>query len=721
MVVDPLGLVGSVIENRYRVDELVGEGGFGIVYRGFHLGFELPVAVKCLKIPAHFTVAAREQFWHRLREEGRLLAKLAHHPAIVRAYDLGTVANAQGMAIHYLVLEWLAGKDLEHTLEGRKRAWAAPYDEREAMLLVRPVLEAISLAHSQGIAHRDLKPANLFLADSISGVAIKVLDFGIAKAMQEGESVSQLASNTSSGFSAFSPQYGAPEQFRSNKFGPSGPWTDVHALGLVLSELVSGRRALGGTEPVELFAGALADVRPTPRECGARVSDAFEQLCAKALALEPKHRFPHAGALLEAVDRLLAGSPGVGATPGPSGGASSARAAADAAVATSDFLAGTPVGGPATPVDATKAATPLRLGAVPTPAELTKAAPPPGLGTPGAPFGVTAAVTAEPRFTEAGGSPAFTGPPATVRQTPTARGGSRKHLLWIGGIIGGVALGAAVSLAIWGGAGSSGRKGSASATTSARSGAPGAPGPSSPAPAGMVAVPASEFWMGSASTAANFNEDELPRHSVYLDGFFLDRLEVTAGQYQACVNARACSPPAMKDRDGCNFAVSGRDAHPVNCVTSAEADRYCRWAGKRLPTEAEWEKAARGTDERPYPWGNEPPTCERAVMHEGRDGCGRETTWPVGSKPLGASPYGALDMAGNVAEWAADEYDPHFYAVSPARNPVAQRAGGFHVARGGGCLLQSDLHAASRFHITPFRDDTGARIFIGFRCALAAP
>jgi len=165
----------------------------------------------------------------------------------------------------------------------------------------------------------------------------------------------------------------------------------------------------------------------------------------------------------------------------------------------------------------------------------------------------------------------------------------------------------------------------------------------------MVYVPAGEFEMGSADGS----NDEKPEHRVYLDAFWIDKTEVTNAQYQRCVMAGAC-----KESWYANDANSAGDAQPVVGVEHYMAEAYCEWVGARLPTEAEWEKAARGTDGRSYPWGNEEATCEYAVMKDGSgNGCGEDKTWPVGNKPLGASPYGALDMAGNVWEWVADWYD----------------------------------------------------------------
>jgi eukaryotic-like serine/threonine-protein kinase len=298
---DSFGLLGVTIHGRYRVDEVVGEGGFGLVYRGYHLSFEHSIALKCLKIPSHFTPKAEQLFFERFREEGKLLSKLSDHPSIVRVFDFGVTQSRTGASVPFLVLEWLQGGDLECLLEHRSK----PFAEKEALRVLRPCIDAIALAHTLGIAHRDLKPANLYLAETPRGKVLKVLDFGIAKAMQEGETATQLATRTASGFSAFSPRHGAPEQFRSKKYGSTGPWTDVHALGLILAEMMLGHPALRGEELGDYMEDATSVERPTPRARGVVVSDEFEALCAKAVARAPADRFPNAGEMLKAVDALL--------------------------------------------------------------------------------------------------------------------------------------------------------------------------------------------------------------------------------------------------------------------------------------------------------------------------------------------------------------------------------------------------------------------------------
>jgi formylglycine-generating enzyme required for sulfatase activity len=236
----------------------------------------------------------------------------------------------------------------------------------------------------------------------------------------------------------------------------------------------------------------------------------------------------------------------------------------------------------------------------------------------------------------------------------------------------------------------------------------------------MVRVPGGRFTMGHYDSA---------KHEVRLSGYCVDRTEVTAEAYGACVASGRCEEA---DTGGyCTRGVAGKEQHPVNCVDWEQARGYCEWAGKRLPTEAEWEYAARGTDGRTYPWGEEAPGPGRlnacgaecramlekagmsgwAVMYEGDDGWGG--TAPVGSFPADASPYGVLDMAGNVSEWVADWYGE--YPAGEAENPTGPSSGEFRAYRGGGwnSVVAGFVRAAYR--------SGGGRSYgfvgLGFRCA----
>ena len=224
----------------------------------------------------------------------------------------------------------------------------------------------------------------------------------------------------------------------------------------------------------------------------------------------------------------------------------------------------------------------------------------------------------------------------------------------------------------------------------------------------MVLVPAGEFLMGSDEG----DDDEQPVHRVYLDSFYLDTFEVTNGRFAKFVAAIGSEPPwGFADRE---TPVLYAD-HPVRWVNWMEATGYCLWAGKRLPTEAEWEKAARGTDGRLYPWGNGPPTPLQAVFGLKE---GAETVAPIGDRDKGISPYGIHDLAGNLYEWVADWYDDAFYTTQPAVNPRGPAAG---TAKGqrGGSYINSPYRLRTTFRTKG--DPTEHDPHVGFRCAQDAP
>jgi len=208
--------------------------------------------------------------------------------------------------------------------------------------------------------------------------------------------------------------------------------------------------------------------------------------------------------------------------------------------------------------------------------------------------------------------------------------------------------------------------------------------------------------------------EESPYHLVTIDTFWIDKYETTVAQYKACVGAGGC-PADFKEYmpTDCNLTVEGKDSHPVNCVRKSDAEAFCEWAGKRLCSEAEWEKAARGEDGRTYPWGNEPVTCSRAAF----SGCQSSGTVPVGSKPAGASPYGALDMIGNVREWVADCWQAS-YAFAPTDGSACQECGGFDpyngVMRGGSVQEEVDLCLRCAYR-TPGNPDAPIG-YAGIRC-----
>ena len=224
----------------------------------------------------------------------------------------------------------------------------------------------------------------------------------------------------------------------------------------------------------------------------------------------------------------------------------------------------------------------------------------------------------------------------------------------------------------------------------------------------MVLIPAGEFTMGSEQG----DDDEQPVHRVFLDSFYMDTFEVTNGRFAKFVAAIQSEPPwGFADQE----TPLVHAEQPVRWVNWLEATGYCLWAGKRLPTEAEWEKAARGTDSRVYPWGNEPPTAAQAVFGLKE---GTETVSPIGNRDQGRSPYGVHDLAGNLYEWVADWYDEALYTPNPTVDPRGPAEGTAKVQRGGSYLNNPyRLRATFRTKSEPTEHAPN----VGFRCAQDAP
>jgi formylglycine-generating enzyme required for sulfatase activity len=229
----------------------------------------------------------------------------------------------------------------------------------------------------------------------------------------------------------------------------------------------------------------------------------------------------------------------------------------------------------------------------------------------------------------------------------------------------------------------------------------------------LVYVPAGPFLMGSLATDTSAYPDEVPQHTVTLDAYWIDRTEVTTAQYALCVAAGACKPPRK-------FTSNSHDHYyntptyadfPVIFVDWQDAQNYCQWAGRRLPTEAEWEKAVRGPDGQIYPWGNQAPDGTQVNFNDQL-----QDVSAVDKYPAGASLYGVLDLAGNVWEWTADWYGSKYYAASPESNPTGPDSGTQKVLRGGSWLYSAEgLRGSYRYAKAP----TFFNYEIGFRCAVS--
>jgi len=624
---------GQVLNNRYRIVKLLGQGGFGAVYKAWDLNFEVVCAIK-----ENIETAPEAQ--RQFLREARLLHVL-RHPNLPMVKDY-FVIQGQGQ---YLVMDFVEGQDLEEL----RCAAGGRLPEAQALGWISQVCDALTYLHRQkpAIIHRDIKPANIKIMppdeDYPLGRAMLV-DFGIAKTYDP-------LLKTTLGARAVTPGYSPLEQYGQ---GTTDVRTDVYALGATLYTLLTGQ------EPPESPQRAVRDPLISPRQHNPDISPEAEAAILRALQMDPERRFQSAGELKQA---LLPPRPPIPA-PLPAMGEN---------VVTPAFPA---------PMISPSIATPVPLPITPKIANVPK----------------------------------------------------RKVLPWkwlAGGVAGLVLLVVILLVAVkWVGDNRVGTRQTPSAVALAaiRSSTP-TPG-ETPAPTQspipeptigstmtspvdgmvMVYVPAGDFLMGSVAGVAY--ENEYPQHTVYLDAFWIDRTEVTNAMYALCVAADTCSPPADINSSTRSeyYGNSGYDHYPVIYVNWDDANTYCTWAGRSLPTEAEWEKAARGTDGRTYPWG-EGIDCTLANL----SGCVGDTS-EDGIFRSGTSPYGALDMAGNVWEWVADWFDSGYYSTSLLSNPTGPSSGRYRVLRGGswdsyGNSLRVayrgwDIRDAMRFHT-------------GFRCALS--
>ena len=293
---DPFALTGSTLAGRYQIECQIGEGGFAVVYRAYQAVLDRFVALKVLKTPPMLDAAAQATFREKFASEARTIARLKH-PYVVSVYDFGVDRMGSGELAPWMALEWLDGETLATDLDRRRGAGGR--STAEAVMLLRPVIDALAYAHRQGIVHRDVKPANIMLVPAERGSVLRILDFGIAKIMRD-EQLDTAQRTGTSGTSAFSPDYAAPEQVT---FSRTGPWTDVHALGLVLTEMLTDEVPFSADGDGHLFEQVMAPSRPTPRRRGKQIGP-LEKVIEKAVALSPRQRWQNAGELLRAIDSI---------------------------------------------------------------------------------------------------------------------------------------------------------------------------------------------------------------------------------------------------------------------------------------------------------------------------------------------------------------------------------------------------------------------------------
>ncbi len=650
---------------RYQILDEIGRGGFAAVYRARDTSLDRVVALKVL----HPYWTAAPDFAARFRREARAAARLSH-PSIVTVHEAGEAEGQQ-----YIAMAYLPGLTLQELLEAEG---ALPLER--ALPILEQVANALDYAHGEGVVHRDVKPANVIVAQTEQGVRATLTDFGLVKAMEGSVAL------TSQGTLLGSPEYMAPEQADPERAGEIGPAADRYALGIVAYQMLTGRVPFPGNTPATLNAHEHKPV-PPPREFRPGIPEAVEAALLKMLAKAPTDRFASARAFVARLRQTLLAQSPVRAREAQLVPLYERLHAAAAREDWPDVLA---LGGQIQALD-----------------------------------------------------PAYRDVAGRMEQARRGLRRARRGPLqaWVWGV-GGLALLGVLGLALlfvnrWGE-----RVAPEPIETAmiAPSGTPAAE-PAEVTPAAtlveqpssvpvlapgvtqlrdvdgmvVVSVPAGEFEMGSAEGESN----EQPVHTVALDAFWIDQTEVTNAQYALCVADGVCDEAEYAD----DADFSG-DAYPVVGVSWHDANAYCEWVGVRLPTEAEWEYAARGPESTVYPWGDG-FDCSRGNFDDetqvddyvvpGGEGCdGYEKTAPVGVFPEGASWCGTLDMAGNVWEWVADRYAEDYYARSPSSNPTGPSSGADLVARGGSWGHRQDYaRCAYRYGSRP----DVRLVTLGFRCA----
>jgi serine/threonine protein kinase len=297
MTADVFGIVGTTQRGSFRVERVVAEGGFSVVYKAYHGAFRAPVALKCLKVPGSMSAAEADAFLEKLREEAELLFRLsASIPEVVRPLHVDAL-ELRDRFVPFLALEWLEGEALDEMLGRRQDEGHAPMGLHKLVRLLTPVARGLVRAHrfpgpagTISVIHRDIKPENILIATVNGEEVVKILDFGIAKAQAVAELRATRTADEDDVRSAFTPAYGAPEQWAPRQYGSTGPWTDVWGLAMTMVEALVGRQPISGDMPQMLASVIDPHRRPSPRSLGAVVAEDVEQAFLRALEVDPKTR-----------------------------------------------------------------------------------------------------------------------------------------------------------------------------------------------------------------------------------------------------------------------------------------------------------------------------------------------------------------------------------------------------------------------------------------------
>jgi formylglycine-generating enzyme required for sulfatase activity/tRNA A-37 threonylcarbamoyl transferase component Bud32 len=703
-----------VFGHDFRVVRALRAGGMGAVYVVDQLSTGKQRALKVMAPELATDAVTRERF---VREASAASKIESDH--VVEVVTAG-IDDATGAP--YIVMELLRGEELADVA-----ARIGPMPLGDVAEVLAQVGHALEQAHAQGIVHRDLKPENIFLALSKrrdASFTAKVIDFGIAKLVADSQGTGTQPLGT--------PLFMSPEQ--TDRRGKISPATDVWALGLITFKLITAKdfwlEAQGdGSLPVllrEIVLNPIPFASVRARELGveALLPTGFDAWFARCVNHKIEARFPEAGEAVRAFAEIVPHD--------------AARSTALVQAGTLDAGTSSGVTPPAlTPSAKVTPPSGTTPSVKPSPSGSTQSSGPDVLG-PTAVLGSRASTA----------SPVSTSGPAGQPVAAPAAGGA-------GGGAGRLALvGALVAVLVGGGAwfalrspASSGSPAPSTSSTTSPSSAPSGSALAVTAapptcPSAMLFRPGGDTFVGDRDLPPTALA--VPTHNVTLSAFCLDKTEVTTKAYNECSERGACEraldhvtwPGITPDEKKayspfCNGSHPERGDHPINCVAWSMAATYCAKRGARLPTEAEWEYAARGSKQRTYPWGDDPPSakllnaCGRECAKWSKETLGKAMstmyaeddgfagTAPVGSFPAGASEHGFLDLAGNVWEWTSDWYAP--YDAKPAVDPKGPETGKSRVVRGGDFLGSDADWARPAWRFT--MDPEAYNHAVGFRCA----
>jgi serine/threonine-protein kinase len=641
---------------RYYLSERLGEGGMAVVYKAYDTRLERDVAIKIIR-SGTFPEDALREVLKRFEREAKSLAKLSH-PNIVKVYDYG-----EHEASPYLVMEYLPGGTLKNIL-GRPIAW------QDAVQLILPVARGVAYAHQRGVLHRDIKPANVLISENREPM---LSDFGIAK-LFEGNQATAL---TGSGMAIGTPEYMAPEQWA----GSASLQSDLYSLGIMLYEMVAGRKPYIADTPAAILIKQATEPLPSPRKFVDDLPASLEHVLIKTLAKEPKDRYKDVSAFIDVLENLRAEVP-VASLAAPMTTREEGKTSKELGVVESRKIDGSlpHLESPSRTFSPGRISQTIMAGTL----------------------GIIAIFLAVIFWSPWANAP-FAPLPTTTAPMPHSFSTSPPT-----------------------GVASSSSPGPTDMTVPTTIPLPTKIVDSKGVP--MVLVPAGEFLMGATveqkmldcqlrggNCPSNWFANDV--HPVYLDAYYIDVFEVTNRRYRDCVTAGVCDPPKEITSATHEFYYaenSPYDNNPVINVNWNMAITYCQWREAQLPTDAQWEKAARSSDGRTYPWGEGlDSTYANYYLNVG-------DTTQVGSYERDKSPYGVYDMFGNVKEWVADWYLENYYQISPYANPPGPDLGDNRTLRGGSWYVErpklsgNPLYSAARFG---YANPTTFNTQIGFRCA----